>query len=253
MKRMLISVAILTASLIFNLSNASAVSFTPNEEKAIVIAMQNIMIDEINHGNHNLFFLIDPDNTYYTTANGLYDLYDENSFRASKILQDHSYKVISGVVDSIISEGGVATVYLKTSTPETPYRRPLKVKMYEAFNSQAFELNKGDYLSIFGLLLWEPSSNVNSLVFHATDLSNFMYAHAEYRLSALKDLLEKDTVSLNENDFKDLYVAVNISGIAKRNNDFDNLSDEEIREITSQFTVDYNNYNYFKNKILTNN
>lgn len=229
-------------------SEDMAVSFTENEERAIVLKMTEIMLQELNHGNEKMFFMLEPNSIYYIDSVRLYDIFEENSFRGNKILNEFPYKMINGEIESIQKDGSSSLISLKTATPEAPYRLPIQIKMGDYFNDLAFELVKGDHVNIFSLILWKYNPNFNSMIFLGSDPVDFMSKRSKVRFEALKSLLREDSPQLSEMNIKELYLAVKVSISAKLANDFIGLSDEEI--ISSISIGDYDDYTSFKNNLL---
>jgi hypothetical protein len=230
-----------------------AYEFSENVKKATIFTIQKMMTNELEHGNPQQFFLLDPSKAFYITANDLYDLYKNNAFKASQILKEHHYKIISGNVDSIESYDQGTKILLNTMSGQE-IRSPITLFVSQKFNDKAYNLNKGDHIELLCFAEKNYYAPINSIsLTGCTEIKDFIHDYADLYTRSFFKYIEKDEkLTLGEVDIRSLYIAIMIKNIADKYDDFRGYSDDKIKESIKNFQLDFDDYMEFKNRLASN-
>lgn len=249
--RLSISYRIFVIFLITFLSQAYAFEFTKNEVKALKFKMHQILVNEVSHGNEKMFFLLDPNKALFINAEDLYNLYEDNAFRASKIVESYLLKIISGDIESINPSNSGAVIALQTS--DTGFKRPITLFMTEQFSDKAYNLQKGEYLTVLCIVEQKYIPGINAIFMNGcTDPESFMLKHADIRSKSINlQFKEGRSQALGEYDMRDLFIANIIHSVGKKYEGFAELSDEEIENIMFSVEPNYEKYQSFKNDLIS--
>lgn len=243
-----------TLCFLLSTSYSFAQPVTENEKKATHMKIAATLSNELSHGNDRLFFLLKPDQVYYVDAETLFEIFEQNAYRGSEILHKHFYKTISGTIQSITpARNKGATISLKTSTKDAPYRQPINLLVSEEESEKVLKLNKGDYFSTTCLALWKYVPEVNSInLTSCGNIDDFLYRMAGSMTDDAQSFFEDknfDMSYLKDSDIRNIYMMKLVLDSAKEHNDFKGLNDREIEGIISKITPDYEEYIQFKESI----